>query len=236
MTARTRRRLISCLVVLALTVPVESVLLQAVSTNDARTAAIEWAASLSPDGLSAAADHIQQFPFYLRRGIMKALSPEKRSAVWRAVISGYIDSRPDLPAAAVDLLQGVSDLATPENLSSPSAEARAQIKSIAEQLVAIIGKDETEYALYRLGPRDGTFQSLEPASLKLSNWVRNKLVAIAAAISPRDCDCNVNWGCDGGASTQCRANTGCTPDDSWPACGWLWNETCDGSCTVLMGG
>ena len=228
MTARTRRRLIFSFVVFALTVPVESVLMQSVKATDAKTAAIDWAASLSQDSLSAAAQNIDQYPFDYRRGIMKALPPLGRSLVWRVRITRYIIGHPDLTDDTVDLLKQARALATPENLSTPTADARAQMKTIGDLLVAAIGKDDTQDLLYRLGPPDGTFQSLEPTRLKLANWVRDRFVALASDIAG-DCDCAQDFGCSG-SQLECRSGTGCTIDDTWPACGWFWNENCDGQC------
>jgi hypothetical protein len=233
LTARTRRRLIFSLVLFALTVPVESVLLQAVSTTDAKTAAIDWAASLSQDSLSAAADNIEQYPFVYRLGIMKALSPLGRAFVWRVRITRYILGHSDLTDDTVSLLRQARALATPDNLSNPSADARAQMKSIGDQLVTAIGKDDADQLLYRLGPRDGTFQSLEPTRLKVANWVRDKFVALAADILG-DCDCNQDFGGCLGDQTSCRTNTGCAVDDTWPACGWFWTQNCDGKCTTII--
>ena len=50
-------------------------------------------------------------------------------------------------------------------------------KSIGDQLVGVIGRDQAEFVLYRLGPRDGTFASLEPLSERAANWVRRAMVA-----------------------------------------------------------
>jgi len=228
-TARTRRRIVVSLVVLALTLPVESVLLQAVST-DAKTAAFEWAASLSPDELVGIGDQVASFPTLYRRAIMRAATPELRSRFWRKHLNRYINTHPDLSTDALGLLYRAIDLASPENLGSSSPEARAEMKSVGDQLQVLLGKEDAQEALYRLGPRDGTFNSLEPTSLKLSNWVREKFVALAAAMA-RDCDCRIDWSCDGGGT--CKAGTGCTPDEDWPACGWFWNETCDGTCATI---
>ena len=229
MTARTRRRVIFSLVVFALTLPIESVLLQAVST-DAKTAAYEWAASLSTDQLTVAGDQISAFPFLYRRAIMRSASPELRSKFWRWHLTRFINRHPDLSSEAQGLLQAAIELASPENFSAPSAAVRAQMKSVGEQLAAVIGKEDAEEALYRMGPKDGTFSSLEPTSLKLSNWVRKTFTAMAAPFV-RDCDCRADWGCELG---NCKTDSGCTPDEDWPACGWFWTETCDGLCKSII--
>jgi len=227
-TTRTRRRLLFCCLVVAFTLPVESVLLQAVSTPDVKTAAIEWATSLSPEVFERVSADVANYPLYLRRAIMRAASPQRRSQVWRGHIASYVDTHPDLSASALELLNEASALASPENLSTADAAARARMKSVGDQLKALIGQEDVDNLLYRLGRRDGTFESHEPVSLQLSNWVRAKFTALAASFAA-DCDCNIGFGCDG-LFVTCRDNTGCAPDEDWPACGWFWSETCDGVC------
>jgi hypothetical protein len=130
------------------------------------------------------------------------------------------------------LIQTASALATPATLSAPSADVRAQVKAVGDAIQASLGKEDALYLLYRLGPADGTFVSQEPLSLKASNWVRAKFALLAMAI---ECDCAVSWGCDGWF-TNCRANTGCSIIDTWPACGWLWDDPCDGQCRSIFAG
>jgi hypothetical protein len=225
--------LIFCALVVALTLPIESVLLQAVSTSDPKDAARQWAAGLSTDSLDRAADQIRAYPQMYRRAIMRAATPVLRSQVWRGHIGNYLQTHPDLDVATVALLQAAVALASPENLSAPTAEAQAQVRTVGDAIQAALGKEDAEYVLYRLGPRDGTFASLEPTSLILANWVRSKFVALA--MSTRQCDCKVSWGCDG-FFTYCKDNTGCPIQEDWPACGWLWNETCDGLCAGVFNG
>jgi hypothetical protein len=225
-TAKTRHRLIFGLVVVALTLPAESILIKALSAEDAQQAVTQWASGLPPETLEGAAAQIQSFPFAYRRAIMAALSPERRSQVWRHHIAMYIGDHPELDAAAVAALQAAIDVASPEAFASPTAETRAQVDAVGNQVVALIGRDAAEYVLYRLGPRDGTFASLEPTSERLANFVRGTFVLLART---RECDCNMDWGC-AGYFVHCQDNTGCPPDNDWPMCGWLWNMVCDGLC------
>ena len=234
MTTRSRRRLIFCTLVVALTLPLESVLLQAVSTSDPQEAARQWAVGLSADSLGQAANQVRDYPFIYRRAILGAATPAQRSQIWRDHISGYLQTHPDLDAATVGLLETAISLASPENLSAPTAEAQAQVKAVGDAIQAALGREDALYLLYRLGPADGTFQSLEPTSLKVANWVRGRFVAVAAMMI-RNCDCSVEWGCDG-LFTYCKANTGCPIQTEWPACGWLWNWDCDGLCTGAFNG
>jgi len=53
MTPQTRRRLLACAVMVALTVPAESILLKALQAPDQQTAAAQWVAGLSPADLSS---------------------------------------------------------------------------------------------------------------------------------------------------------------------------------------
>lgn len=234
MTKRTRRRLIFCALVVALTLPVESVLLQAVSTSDPTEAARQWAVGLSADSLAQAADDIHNYPFMYRRAIMGAAAPELRSRTWRGHIGDYLQTHPDLNGATVGLLQTAIALASPENLSAPTADVQAQVKATGDAIQAALGREDAMYLLYRLGPSEGTFQSHEPTKLKLANWVRGKFTALAAMMT-RNCDCSVDWGCDG-IFTYCRDKTGCPIQTDWPACGWLWEWPCDGLCTGVFNG
>ena len=226
MSTRTKRRLLVCALVLAFTIPAETILLKAVSTTDTRQAVDLWASGLSADTLDSAAGAIQAYPFLYRRAIMKALSPAKRSQVWRSHIQGYIDSHPGLDGAAVSALRDAIDVASPEAFASRSDTISARVSAVGAQVTAALGKDEADYVLYRLGPRDGTFASLEPIGMKLANWVRKTYVAIARQ---EDCDCNLGWGCES-FGTYCSDTTSCNVDDSWPACGLFWTSNCDGLC------
>ena len=211
---------------MALTLPLETVLLRAISTPDASQAVRTWASNLSADQLDQAAESVQAYPFAYRREIVRALSDDRRALVWRRHIIRYRDTHPGLPQAAVDLLDAAAALVTPQLFSAPSSDERAQARSIGDQLAAILGRDEAEFVLYRLGPRDGTFVSLEPISERVANWVRRAMVAVA--LNEEDCNCATSWGCQEGQA--CKGGTGCAPDEDWPACGWLWTETCDGVC------
>ncbi len=226
MTTKTRRRLIMCAAVVALTLPAESILLQAVATPDPAQAVNLWAGSLSGAGLDAAADRVQDFPFAYRKAIMGRLSAARRSAVWQHHIQMYIDHNPQLDPATVTALQAAKDAASSDAFDSPTTATRARVAAAAQQLQTLIGREDTEFLLFRLGPRDGTFASIEPISQKLANYVRQAFVALARA---DDCECNTDFGC-GGYTTHCEGGTGCTPDTSWPMCGWLWNDPCDGEC------
>ena len=228
MTKSTRRRVLVCGLAVALALPIESILLDAISTPDAREAVQQWAADLAQDRLERAADQIQAYPLVYRKAIMRALGADVRAKVWQRHIGAYVDSHPGLDPAAVALLETVLARVTPDLLGNASSADREEIGQLATELSAIIGREETEVVLYRLGPRDNAMvRSLEPTSQRLANWVRGVMVAMARA---EDCDCASSWGCDG-YGTICKTTVSCNVDNSWPMCGWLWNDPCDGLCT-----
>ena len=225
MTTRSRRWIVTCVVVLGLTLPLETVLLQAIATPDSKTAVRTYVSRLSSADLLQAADRIQEYPLLYRREIMRALSPDWRAAIWRGHIRMYLAGHPDLRADAVPVLETLALLATPKMFDNPTDADRKQVQLLAEQVKSLIGKDEAEFVLYRLGGKDGTFASAEPLSMRFANYVRGVMIAMARA---EDCECSTEFGCDAGS--DCRGGTGCTIDNDWPACGWFWHSECDGTC------
>ena len=227
MTAKTRRRVIACAVAVAVALPAESILLQAIATPSTKKAVREWAESLSPDDLLGAGDAIQSYPVLYRKEIMRASSSERRAEIWRNHIQTYLDTNPLVTSDAVPVLQAAIRLITPELFSPGGDKQRKATALLAGQLAAILGRAEAEYLFYRLGPRDEQTASVEPLGLRLTNYVRGMLVVLANA---EGCDCSPDWGCDGYGSS-CRS-TSCNVDSDWPSCGWLWNEDCTGLCQI----
>jgi hypothetical protein len=217
---------IACIVVLTLTLPVEGILLQALSTPSTKQAVRQWVTSLSPDELLRAAEAIQSYPVIYRKEIMRALTPDLRAGIWRTHIRTYMDTHPDLSSDAIPVLEGALALITPDLFDPRGEKRRQETALIADQLSAVLGRGEAEYLFYRLGPRDEQTASIEPLGMRLTNYVRDLLVVLAEA---EDCDCSTGWGCEG-YGESCRTNSECDVDSSWPACGWLWNEDCDGLC------
>ncbi len=233
MTVRIHRRfsrsLVTIALTIALTLPVEIVLLEALATPEEEAAVYEWVASLSTQELDLVADQVSFYPEAYRKEVMRALRPERRSEVWRDHIKTYVAERPWLSADVIPVLEAAIALATPQALSSPSEADRAQIRLVAEQVENLLGREEAEYLLYRLGPRD-EFQiaSAEPLRMRLGNFVRGLMVAEARIAG---CSCALSWGCDG-YSTHCSSLLECEPDEEWPMCGWMWEEPCDGRCAA----
>ena len=230
MTASTRKRVVIALVAVALTLPAELVLLQALSNPNSRLAVSSWVAGLDAAELDSAAAQLQSYPQVYRRAILKALSSDRKADVLQRHFQKYIDAHPDLDSSALVLLQTAKAFVRPSLFDQPTAADRAAASVIGEQAVTLLGRDEAEYLFARLGPRDGQFASLEPVSMQVTNWVRGLFVAMADEAA--DCDCNLDFGCDAG--TYCKSGTGCTVDTEWPACGWFWMQDCDGLCRVGM--
>jgi hypothetical protein len=224
---RLSRSLVTIALTIALTLPVEVVLLEALATSDTDVAVYEWVADLSVEELDQVADQVIFYPVAYRKEVMRALKPERRSEVWRDHIRRYVAERPWLSADVIPVLEAAMAVATPQALSTPSESDRAQIRLIAEQVEDLLGREEAEYLLYRLGPRDEEqTASAEPLRMRLANYVRS-LMVVEAQTSP--CSCAISWGCDG-YSTHCSSLLECVPDEEWPMCGWLWEDPCDGRC------
>ena len=229
MTSSPRVRIVVAALVLACAIPIETILLQALAVQDREDAIAAWVSALSNDDLQAVAAQIEWYPFAYRREIMRALTPPARSDAWRGYIKRFIDRHPELDESARQLLDEAAAVATPEIFSAAGADSRARAVAIGDQLSAVIGTEAARDVLYRLGPRDGTFASLEPLRLQLANYVRNAMVALADGAG--DCDCSNSFGC--GDNKSCQTSGGCDPVEEWPACGWLWIETCDGACRLI---
>lgn len=231
MTTRTRRRLVLCAVIAAITLPAEFVLLKAVQT-DARTASAAWVDRLPETSLAAAARDIQRYPFQYRKEIMGRLSPEARARVWIDHIAAYRDARPELSTEQVDALTAAMAVAEAAMLSSgeEQAAARAETRVIAERVVDLFGVEVADYLLYRLGNKTTMMLvNAVPWHVKLSDYVRERFVVQARF---GDCNCNDDFGCDLLSLTWCDGAVSCQIDDDWPACGWFWNEVCDGVCKI----
>ena len=221
-----------CFIAVALTLPVESILLRAVSNQDVQQVARQWAAQLSVSQADGAANQIQSYPFAYRREIMRVLPPARRASVWRNHIVRYVGANPGLSDSVKALLYNAASLATPSEFTTPTDDGRNALAIIAEQTKVLLGKDAADYLFYRLGPADGTFASAEPLGQKLATYVRNIFVVEAR---DEDCDCAMSFGCD--APSHCSTAMSCNTVNQWPMCGWWWNSPCDGLCMAgLQGG
>jgi len=209
---------------LALTLPAETILLKALQADETQ-AVSEWVTDLSSTQLAEAADGIRFYPLAYRRGIMARLSPDARASAWQRHIRRYVNEHPELDGGTLDLLRAAQSALTSRALSAPTAEDRASIHAVASQVEKALGRDTAEFLLYRIGPRDGTFASLEPISMKVVSMVRNQFVLAARNW---DCECSTGFGCSGAA--YCTSEEYCQWDVEWPMCGWMWSDLCDGMC------
>jgi len=226
-TTRTRRTLLVSLVVVALTVPAETILLKALQFSSDAEAAQTWAADLDSSELLAAGSEIDSYPFVYRIELMRAMKPEARSAVWRGFIARYVRQHPELSSDARNALNAAIAAASPELLSGKASKATsASAVAVAEQVEALLGKNTARYLLYSLGPMEVTSASREPLTLKLASYVRNHFVVKAQWDT---CDCSLDWGCNG-VGIRCSDHYYCEPDTGWPMCGWWFNTVCNGLC------
>jgi hypothetical protein len=228
-TTRTRRRLFLCAVIAALSLPAEFILLKAVTVSP--TAASEqWVGSLLQTNLLRAADEIQNYPLQYRKDIMKRLTPGQRKDVWVNHIATYRDARPELSAEQVDALNAAIGAAA-ATFTNPGDDTRAATRVVAERVQELFGADVAEYLMYRLGNKNTLIlASALPWHQKLADTVRDRFVVQADGAG--DCWCNDAFGCDLLALTWCDGAVTCTIDNRWPACGWFWDETCDGVCKI----
>lgn len=224
MTATTRRLVFFSVLLAALTLPAESILLRAITTPDQKEAIQKWAAELSEADLQEAARTIQTYPFAYRRAIMTVLTPADRAIVWRDHLLAYIPAHPELDGGTVALIGTAAAISTPEVFTEPTPEARASLHAVADQLIASIGREQTDYLLYRLGPPDGPSASAEPLQMRWSNAVRGWF-SVLARVTP--CDCAMYWGC---GNARCSQQEQCAQENGWPQCGWFWMDPCDGLC------
>jgi hypothetical protein len=190
-------------------------------------AAQQWAANLTTDQLSSAATSIQSYPFLYRKAIMGRLPATTQSYVWQTFLQTYLSSNPNMNPDAVDALQQLLTFVTPDHFGrAATASEQSAIQALAARVVADLGQDTAKSLLYYLGPSQSSLSSAEPVMDKVANFLRDKVIVLARA---GDCSCNTGFGCDG--NTQCSSGLGCSPISDWPACGWLWMQTCDGSCS-----
>lgn len=227
MSTRTRRLVFLSVILAALLLPAETILLRALVTPQQSEAVKQWVAELDDVELAESASQVQFYPLAYRREIMARLTPSGRSDVWRAHVKGYLTAHPELDAATQALLATTIEVLSPALFTDPTEARRASLHAVAAQIEAALGREEAEYLLYRLGPRDGTFASFEPLAMSLSNKVRGLFQAYAAAAP--DCECTMNWGCFS-YTTTCSQFMWCLTDDQWPMCGWGWMDVCDGLC------
>jgi hypothetical protein len=218
-------------IVLALTLPAEVVLLNALQTPDDQTAAAEWTAALDSASLTAAASDLDAYPFVYRREIMRSLAPDDRAAAWRGHIQRYMAQRGPLSEAAVIALKEAQAALTGRALSDrATANDLDRLDAAARQIEAVLGRDDALYIAHDLGPKTmGALAGAQPMLHKLASLVRSQFMVLARL---EDCDCADDFGC-GYYTAYCSTSAACDTDDSWPMCGYWWNTPCNGLCRAF---
>lgn len=228
MSKSTRRLVFFTFLVALLTVPAEILLLRALAEPDQKQAVREWAMSLGPDRLPVEVARIQAYPVLYRRELLRAASPEMRAKVIRAHFDSYLQSRPGLDVNAATLITSLRGMLTPELFDVPTEAQKAVARDVANQVAAAIGEDEAVFLMERFGPPDGSFASIEPTTIYLTNKVRELFVAFAQG---NECDCTMDRGCYTGGSS-CSSELGCNTYFGWPGCGYLLEDPCTGACVA----
>lgn len=225
MTTHTRRRLVLAALLVALTLPVEWVLLHAMST-DATTESAQWVETQSQTSLQVAAETLEDYPYEYRREILRRLDTRGRVAAWTGVIVRYRDAHPELSPEQVDILN-TAIAAIGVTLRDPGPKSAAVARFVGMRAEELLGKDVARELLHSAGPRlVRLFSASLPWHLRATDFVRTRLVVHADAEA---CNCNTEFGCYGNR-TCVAGGGGCTVGSAWPACGWLWLEDCNGRC------
>ena len=120
MTTRTRRRVFLSALVLALTLPAETILLRALQEPSTDAAVRQWArssigASSWPRPIASRIIRSGS-----RREIMRALSPERRAAVWQNHIARYVPEHPELESGTVSILKAAQSVAARTATAEPT--------------------------------------------------------------------------------------------------------------------
>lgn len=235
MTSSTRGRLMICLIVGLITLPVEALLLPIARTPDPAAAAVEWTQALSSQELQTAAQRIDAYPAQYRRAIMGELDGEARATVWRSHFQRYLDEHPSLTPEQRAVVQDAIALASANAFVPPVApEVRERISSVFNRALVALGKDASNDLFVTLGPKQLRVASALPLTQRLADSVRSWRVASADA---PDCNCNVDIDTcdflDPDPWLRCSEQYTCNFDLDWPMCGPLWSWACTGWCKIV---
>ncbi len=234
MTSRTRGRLVACLILGLIALPVEALLLPVAVTPDPAAAAFAYTASLSPDALQRAAADINAYPAMYRRAIMSELTPQERAEVWRAHLLRYLDSHPDLsPSQAAVVREAMTIVSASALVPSVAPDLREKIGRVFNAAVTELGPRAANELFVTLGPAMPAGSSPLPLVQRLADRVRSWRVASAEV---PDCNCNTTMDtCDlvPDPWLQCSELYDCNIDTSWPMCGPFWSWACNGWCRII---
>lgn len=236
MTARTRRRLMICVVLGLITLPVEMLLLPVATTPNARQAAEQWVATLSGSELNTATARIADYPAEYRKALMSGLSTEDRARVWRGQFEKYMTAHPELTADQVAIIREAMSLVTAESFQPPlKADLQARITSVFDRATKELPAGAAKELFVTLGPNDPGQANALPLSVRLADKIRAWRVAQA---NGDDCWCNTDWDtCDVWPEPDwldCSENYYCIMDLEWPMCGPLWSWACNGWCRLIL--
>ena len=236
MTARTRGRVMLCLVLGLVVLPAEAILLPVARTPSAAVAAAAWTDTLSPGELQSAALQIEAYPLVYRRSILKALDPQDRAEVWQAHVQRYLARERSLTQPQVAVLQRALELLSPEAFMPPLApDHAAGITTMFEDAVALLGPKAANELFVTLGPSRVSWRaSALPWTQQLGDRVRAWRVAEAEL---PDCNCNIEIDtCDISWDPwlQCSELYSCNFDLNWPMCGPLFSWACTGWCKIIQ--
>jgi len=235
MTSRTRGRLMICLILSLIALPVETLILPVAMTPDPMAAAQQYSAGLSNAELTQAAAEIDAYPANYRRAIMQQLPSEQRANVWRTQFQNYLSSHRDLSASQADAVRDAMAVVSADLFTaSQSAEQRDRVSRVFNKAVSELGSRAAMELFVTLGPRELTRASALPLRQQLADRVRSWRVASAQSGMP-DCNCNMTLDtCDlvPDPWLTCSQIYDCAVDTSWPMCGPFWSWACNGWCRI----
>lgn len=235
MSTRTRGRLMVCLTLALVALPVEALILPVALTPEPAEAAREFTAAMTPDELAAAAAVIDAYPAVYRRAIMQELSADARADVWRGRFDAYLDSHRDLTRSQVAVVRDARDLVSPALFTtSPDAETRERVGLVFKRAMAELGPRAASELFVTLGPTVLDRPSALPLTQRLADHVR--AWRTASARRAPDCTCSMDIDtCDMLVPDPwlvCSELYDCNIDTSWPMCGPFWSWACTGWCKL----
>lgn len=234
MTTRTRGRLMVCLTLALVALPVEALILPVAMTPEPAEAAREFTAAMSPEELAAAAAEIDAYPAVYRRAIMQELSADARADVWRGRFQAYLDSHRDLTRSQAAVVREARDLVSPALFTtSPDAATRERVGRVFNRAMAELGPRASSELFVTLGPTVLERPSALPLTQRLADRVR--AWRHASARQP-DCTCSMDIDtCDmlmPDPWLVCSELYDCNIDTAWPMCGPFWSWACTGWCKL----
>jgi hypothetical protein len=233
MTTRTRGRLLVCLTLALVALPVEALILPVAMTPEPAEAAREFTAAMSPDELAGAAADIDAYPAVYRRAIMQELSAEARADVWRARLQAYLDSHRDLTPSQAAVIRDARDLVSPAIFTlSADAATRKRVDAVFARAVTELGKRTASELFVTLGPTVLERPNALPLTQRLADRVRDWRHA-SARLSNCNCSMDIDT-CDIAPDPWlvCSELYDCEIDTTWPMCGPFWSWACTGWCKL----